>query len=153
MRTPTFVIPLVSLSSFRSTMKWTSDYDLFFYLIEFPCIHDHCIFVIHWASYVIVCAIYVWCVICILCVFYTLYWLYVYLCSPQHLSGLHVIKDLSHGTLDGDKVGSSTVSLRPAILEGGDFDADTKTAGYFVHLAFTFFWIYESNVTHASLVR
>ena len=48
---------------------------------------------------------------------------------PQHLSGLELIRDLSHGKLENAVVGSTEVSLSTASIQAGSFLADTKTAG------------------------
>lgn len=48
---------------------------------------------------------------------------------PQHLNGLQLLRDISRGSLIGDKIGSTEVTLRPGPVVGGNYEADTKTAG------------------------
>lgn len=47
----------------------------------------------------------------------------------QHMTGLQLIGDITSGKLDGDKIGSMSVTLHPANIGSGTFTADTKTAG------------------------
>ncbi len=49
---------------------------------------------------------------------------------PQHMTGLRLLADLCKGSLEGADVGSSEVTFHPGKLAGGNFIADTKTAGY-----------------------
>ena len=43
--------------------------------------------------------------------------------------GLQLIRDITSGNLDGDKIGSMSVTLHPTNIGSGTFIADTKTAG------------------------
>lgn len=43
--------------------------------------------------------------------------------------GLQLIRDITSGKLDGDKIGSMSVTLHPTNIGSGTFIADTKTAG------------------------
>ena len=47
----------------------------------------------------------------------------------QHLSGLHLMKELTGGQLEGAALGSSEIRFRPGQLRSGHYTADTKTAG------------------------
>jgi len=49
--------------------------------------------------------------------------------KAQHLSGLHLIKEMSHGSLQGADFGSKEICFNPGKVHGGDYHADTKTAG------------------------
>ena len=49
---------------------------------------------------------------------------------PQHLTGIELLAELCDGRLDGAGVGSSEVTFHPQAISGGDFIANTKTAGY-----------------------
>ena len=49
----------------------------------------------------------------------------MYLC----ISGLQLIREITSGKLDGDKIGSMSVTLYPSNIGSGTFTADTKTAG------------------------
>ena len=44
--------------------------------------------------------------------------------------GLELIRDLTHGTLEGGTIGSTEITLTPGQINGGDYAVDTKTAGY-----------------------
>lgn len=48
---------------------------------------------------------------------------------PQHLSGIQLVSQLCGGRLAGDHTGSSEVTFDPGLLVGGEFTADTHTAG------------------------
>lgn len=48
---------------------------------------------------------------------------------PQHMTGLCLLADLCGGSLKGATVGSTEVTFHPRTVTGGDFVADTKTAG------------------------
>ena len=48
---------------------------------------------------------------------------------PQHLTGVRVINEMSGGRLTGDEVGTSEVTFLPTRFVGGNFTADTTTAG------------------------
>lgn len=57
---------------------------------------------------------------------------------PQHVQALRACCALSGGQLQGDEVGSDTISYRPGKrLEGGDFAWDIGTAGSAIMLALT----------------
>ncbi|KAL9951213.1 hypothetical protein ACROYT_G043836 [Oculina patagonica] len=47
----------------------------------------------------------------------------------QHMTGLQLIRDITSGRLDGDKIGSTSVTLHPTSIGSGIFSADTQTAG------------------------
>jgi len=49
--------------------------------------------------------------------------------KAQHLTGLHLIKDISGGRLQGADFGSKQILYRPGNITGGEFNADTKSAG------------------------
>src|ERR1700751_2304726 len=49
--------------------------------------------------------------------------------QAQHLTGLMLLENLSEGTLEGGRLQSSTVTLRPTTILHGAFSADTQTAG------------------------
>ncbi|KAK6484778.1 RNA 3'-terminal phosphate cyclase-like [Huso huso] len=53
---------------------------------------------------------------------------------PQHLSGLELVRDLCAGQLEGGEVGSTEITLTTGKIKGGDYTADTKTAGSVVLL-------------------
>ncbi|MBN3282011.1 RTCA cyclase, partial [Polyodon spathula] len=53
---------------------------------------------------------------------------------PQHLSGLELVRDLCAGQLQGGEVGSTEITLTTGKVKGGDYTADTKTAGSVVLL-------------------
>lgn len=48
---------------------------------------------------------------------------------PQHLKGLQLVTHLCNGMLSGNAIGSTEVSLTPVKIKGGDYLADTGTAG------------------------
>ncbi|KAK3700176.1 hypothetical protein QZH41_010619 [Actinostola sp. cb2023] len=48
---------------------------------------------------------------------------------PQHMTGLQLVRDVCGGRLEGDSVGSTSITLDPAKILSGNFHADTKTAG------------------------
>lgn len=48
---------------------------------------------------------------------------------PQHMNGLQLLRDISGGSLTGDEVGSTAVTLHPVSINGGSYLADTRTAG------------------------
>ncbi|XP_072024002.1 RNA 3'-terminal phosphate cyclase-like [Amphiura filiformis] len=48
---------------------------------------------------------------------------------PQHLCGLQLVRDLSAGQLIGGQVSSTDITLKPATIKAGSYQADTKTAG------------------------
>ena len=49
---------------------------------------------------------------------------------PQHLTGIQLLSELCGGKLEGGYAGSSEVTFCPKPIVGGNFTADTKTAGY-----------------------
>ncbi|KAK6179432.1 hypothetical protein SNE40_011793 [Patella caerulea] len=48
---------------------------------------------------------------------------------PQHLSGLQLIGEICSGKLNGGRVQSTEISFKPGKVKGGNYLADTKTAG------------------------
>ncbi|EDO40575.1 predicted protein, partial [Nematostella vectensis] len=48
---------------------------------------------------------------------------------PQHMTGLQLVRDICCGKLEGDCVGSCSITLNPSKLQSGTFSANTKTAG------------------------
>ncbi|XP_078656652.1 RNA 3'-terminal phosphate cyclase-like [Branchiostoma floridae x Branchiostoma belcheri] len=48
---------------------------------------------------------------------------------PQHLSGIELVRDLCGGRLEGGKVSSTEIGFTPGQIQGGNFLADTHTAG------------------------
>ena len=54
---------------------------------------------------------------------------FLFLLRPQHLSGLQLLRDMSHGHLENGEVGSTEISFFPKTMSGGSYIADTKTAG------------------------
>lgn len=48
---------------------------------------------------------------------------------PQHLTGITLVKDICGGRLEQAFIGSTEVTLYPGPIRGGDFSADTGTAG------------------------
>jgi len=48
---------------------------------------------------------------------------------PQHMTGLQLVRDITSGKLNGDKIGSTSVTLLPSSIGSGTFSADTQTAG------------------------
>jgi len=49
--------------------------------------------------------------------------------KAQHLTGLHLIKDMSSGVLRGADFGSKEIFFQPGKIRGGEYQADTKSAG------------------------
>ena len=47
----------------------------------------------------------------------------------QHLCGLELIRDVCRGKLHGGQLGSTEITLHPAVTKGGQYVADTHTAG------------------------
>ncbi|XP_067004066.2 RNA 3'-terminal phosphate cyclase [Anabrus simplex] len=47
----------------------------------------------------------------------------------QHLKGLQLVRDVSGGKLQGDEQGSTEIVFHPGKIGGGEFSADTQTAG------------------------
>lgn len=48
---------------------------------------------------------------------------------PQHLTGIQLIEWMSRGRLEGATIGSTEITFHPAFVNGGQYEADTKTAG------------------------
>ena len=46
-----------------------------------------------------------------------------------NISGLQLIRDITAGKLEGDKIDSMSITLHPTSIGSGTFTADTKTAG------------------------
>ena len=49
---------------------------------------------------------------------------------PQHLTGIQLLAQLSEAKLDNGNVGATEINFTPRTIKGGNFVADTKTAGY-----------------------
>jgi len=49
--------------------------------------------------------------------------------KAQHLTGIHLVKELTEGELEGGIFGSTEISFQPRRIRGGQFTADTKSAG------------------------
>ena len=49
---------------------------------------------------------------------------------PQHMTGITLLGEMCQGKIEGVQVGSNEVRLFPSAITGGDYVADTKTAGY-----------------------
>jgi len=49
--------------------------------------------------------------------------------KAQHLTGISLVRDLTAGKLTGGTFGSTQISFRPGALQGGQYNADTKSAG------------------------
>lgn len=48
---------------------------------------------------------------------------------PQHLTGLQLTRDVCHGKLEGDNVGSTEIRFFPGTIQSGEYHGDTGTAG------------------------
>jgi RNA 3'-terminal phosphate cyclase (ATP) len=48
---------------------------------------------------------------------------------PQHLAGLRLVADICGGELEGAKVGSCEITMKPRRIRIGSFQADPGTAG------------------------
>ncbi|CAN9500839.1 unnamed protein product [Ophioblennius macclurei] len=48
---------------------------------------------------------------------------------PQHLNGLQLLSQMTSALLEGAEVGSTNITLKPQVVEGGRHTADTHTAG------------------------
>jgi len=48
---------------------------------------------------------------------------------PQHLQGLKLVASICNSRLEGDRPNSMEIKLKPNKIVGGDYFADTKTAG------------------------
>ena len=46
------------------------------------------------------------------------------------MTGINLLRDMCGGKVEGVEVGSNAVTLLPHAITGGEFVADTKTAGY-----------------------
>ncbi len=59
-------------------------------------------------------------------------WLSVaFLCLRAFIfPSIQLLRDVCNGELEGDTVGSTDVVFTPKAIGGGDFIADTETAGY-----------------------
>jgi len=55
--------------------------------------------------------------------------------KAQHLTGLNLVRDITNGKLEGAAYGSKEIVFHPGPLSGGEFSADTKSAGAFCLLA------------------
>ncbi|CAN7998708.1 unnamed protein product, partial [Ixodes hexagonus] len=53
---------------------------------------------------------------------------------PQHLTGLKLVRDICGGRLENAAIGSTEVTFHPGPIRGGEFSADTGTAGSVVLL-------------------
>ncbi|XP_077298765.1 RNA 3'-terminal phosphate cyclase [Arctopsyche grandis] len=49
--------------------------------------------------------------------------------AAQHLKGLQLVRDMSGGRLRGAEIGSTEVEFVPGNIKGGEYYADTQTAG------------------------
>lgn len=49
--------------------------------------------------------------------------------KPQHLTGIELLARISHAKLHGAEIRSTQIEFEPKLLESGEFQADTKTAG------------------------
>jgi len=49
--------------------------------------------------------------------------------KAQHLTGITLVRDITSGKLSGGTFGSTQISFRPGNIRGGNFSADTKSAG------------------------
>lgn len=47
----------------------------------------------------------------------------------QHLKGIHLIRDITNGKLEGDALGSTEIKFWPNKIQAGEYRADTRTAG------------------------
>lgn len=45
------------------------------------------------------------------------------------MPGVHLMRDISRGCVEGDYIGSTEIKFWPNTVTGGNFTADTKTAG------------------------
>jgi RNA 3'-terminal phosphate cyclase (ATP) len=48
---------------------------------------------------------------------------------PQHLTGIQLLTKLSDAKLDNGNIGSTEIVFVPRTIRGGNYTADTKTAG------------------------
>ncbi len=49
--------------------------------------------------------------------------------QPQHQACVNAVTAISHGTCDGNDIGSSTINLHPGEVKGGTYEFDIGTAG------------------------
>ena len=49
---------------------------------------------------------------------------------PQHLTGIQLLARLSEAKLDNGNIGATEILFTPTTIKGGNYTADTKTAGY-----------------------
>ena len=50
--------------------------------------------------------------------------------AAQHLKGVEILKDICNAKVTGASIGSTEIQFQPNSLKGGNYLADTKTAGY-----------------------
>lgn len=48
---------------------------------------------------------------------------------PQHMTGIKLLGEMCGGRLEGVDVGSCELTFHPQAINGGEYLADTKTAG------------------------
>ena len=48
---------------------------------------------------------------------------------PQHLTGIQLLAQLSQAKLQNGSIGSTDIKFAPKTIQGGNYLADTKTAG------------------------
>jgi RNA 3'-terminal phosphate cyclase (ATP) len=49
---------------------------------------------------------------------------------PQHLTGIQLLAQLSEAKLHNGNIGATEIYFTPKTIKGGNYLADTKTAGY-----------------------
>ncbi len=49
---------------------------------------------------------------------------------PQHLTGIQLLAQLSEAKLHNGNIGATDILFTPKKIKGGNYLADTKTAGY-----------------------
>lgn len=50
---------------------------------------------------------------------------------PQHLTGIQLLAQLSEAKLHNGNIGATEIYFTPRTIKGGNYLADTKTAGYY----------------------
>jgi RNA 3'-terminal phosphate cyclase (ATP) len=50
---------------------------------------------------------------------------------PQHLTGIQLLAQLSEAKLHNGNIGATEIFFTPQTIKGGNYLADTKTAGYY----------------------
>jgi len=55
---------------------------------------------------------------------------------PQHLTGIQLLAQLSEAKLHNGNIGATEIFFTPRTIKGGNYLADTKTAGYFFNIKF-----------------